>query len=43
MKLFISTTESVLLYGSETFTITKLMETQLDGCYTKMLRMIYKV
>ena len=39
-KLFISTVESVLLYGNETWTITKLMKSQLNGCYIKM---IYKL
>ena len=39
-RLFISTVESVLLYGSETWTITKAMKKKIDGCYTKMLRII---
>ena len=39
IKLFISTVESVLLYGCETWTITKKLEKQLDGMYTRMLRM----
>ena len=38
IRLFIATVESVLLYGAETWTITKTMKKQLDGCYTRMLR-----
>ena len=30
--------ESVLLYGSESWTLTKSLEKRLDGCYTRMLR-----
>ena len=41
--LFIATVESVLLYGAETWTITKTMKKQLDGCYTRMLRMALNV
>ena len=39
VRLFVATGESVLLYVSETWTITKSMKKQLDGCYTRMLRM----
>ena len=42
-RLFLSTVESVLLYGAETWTINKSMEKRLDGCYTRMLRMAYNV
>ena len=35
--------ESVLLHGSEIWTVTKAMEKKLDGCYTKMLRMVFNV
>ena len=42
-RLFITTVESILLYGSETWTITKSFEKKLDGCYTKMLRMARNV
>ena len=38
-RLFLATVESVLLYGSETWTLTRTMEKQLDGCYTRLLRM----
>ena len=37
-RLFITTVETVLLYGSETWTINKAMEKRIDGCYTRMLR-----
>ena len=35
--------ESILLYGSETWTVTKAIEKKLYGCYTKMLRMVFNV
>ena len=35
--------ESVLLYGSDTWTITKQIEKSIDGCYTRMLRMALNV
>ena len=42
-RLFIATVESVLLYGSETWTLTKTLEKQLNGCYTRMLRLAMNV
>ena len=36
--MFQSTVESALLYGSETWTVTKKIGKALDGCYTRMLR-----
>ena len=41
--MFIAACESVLLYGSETWTLTKAQEKSLDGTYTKMLRMVLGV
>ena len=38
IRLFIATVESVLLYGSETWTLTKTLSNRLDGCYTRLLR-----
>ena len=38
-----ATVESVLLYGSETWTLTQTMEKQLNGCYTRMLRMAFNI
>ena len=42
-RLFLSTVESVLLYGAETWTLTNTMEKQIDGCYTRMLRLAMNV
>ena len=33
-----SAVESVLLYGSETWTLTEKLERQVNGCYTRLLR-----
>ena len=38
IKLFQATVESVLLYGSEIWTVTKKIGKALDGCYTRMFR-----
>ena len=38
MKLFQATVESILLYGSETWTVTTKIRKMLDGCYTRLLR-----
>ena len=43
IRLFIATVESVLLYGSETWTMTKSLTKSIDGCYTRMLRMAKNV
>ena len=43
IRLFIATVESILLYGSETWTITKSLSKRIDGCYTRMLRMALNV
>ena len=37
-RLFVSTVESVLLYGCETWTLTVADEKALDGLYTRLLR-----
>ena len=42
-KLFVATVESILLYGSEAWTLTSQQEARLDGCYTRMLRMALNV
>ena len=39
VRLFIATVESVYLYGSETWTLTLKTEKELNGSYTRMLRM----
>ena len=37
-------TESILLYGSETWTLTESLKKRIDGClYTRMLRMALNV
>ena len=43
ISLFLTTVESVLLYGAETWTLTKALRKQLDECYTRMLRMAMNV
>ena len=43
VRIFMATVESVLLYGSEAWTITKSLEKKIDGCYTRMLRMSLNV
>ena len=40
LKFFHATVTTVLLYGSYTCTLTKELEKKLDGCYTKMLRVL---
>ena len=42
-RLFLCTVESVLLYNSETWTLTKQMVKSLDGVYTRMLRMALNI
>ena len=38
MSLFRACIESILLYNSETWTITQAMKTKIDGLYTKLPR-----
>ena len=40
---FRATVESVLLYGATTWTLTKYLESKLDGTYTRMLRAILNI
>ena len=42
-RFFFATVESVLLYGSETWTLTPSIEKSLNGCYTRMLRAAFNV
>ena len=37
VKFFKACVEPVLLYGSETWTLTKQLEKRLNGCYTRLL------
>ena len=41
--LFYATVESVLLYGSECWTLNKTLQKSLDGCYTRMLRAVLNI
>ena len=43
IRLFVATLESILLYGSETWTLTESLKKRIDGCYTRMLRMALDV
>ena len=43
IRLFGATVESVLLYGSETWTVIKKLEKRINGCYTRMLWMALNV
>jgi len=43
IRVFAALVESVLLYGSETWTMTKRLEKMVDGCYTRMLRMALNI
>ena len=43
ISLFQATVESILLYGTETWTIPAALSKKIDGCYTRMLRMALNV
>ena len=43
IRLFRATTESILLYGCGTWSLTKQEEKSLDGTYTRMLRMVLNI
>ena len=43
LKFFHATVTTVLLYSSCTWTFMKELEKKLDGCYTKMLRVVKNV
>ena len=43
IRIFTALVESVFLYGSETWTMTKRLNKMVDGCYTRMLRMALDV
>ena len=42
-RLSVATVESVLLYGSEAWTLTVQQERSIDGVHTRMLRMALNV
>ena len=41
-KLFVTTVEAILLYGY-VWTLSARNESRLDGCYTRMLRMVMNI
>ena len=43
VQLFVAIVESVLLYGCVAGTLTSVLDKQLDGCYTRMLRQVLDV
>ena len=43
IQLFRATTETILLYGSSTWSLTKREEKALDGTYTRMLRKVLNI
>ena len=43
IRLFRATVESVLFYGSETWTISQSMSKRINGCYSRMLRMALNI
>ncbi|KAJ8257596.1 hypothetical protein GJAV_G00187470 [Gymnothorax javanicus] len=43
ISFFSATVESILLYGSECWTLTQALPKSLDGCYTRMLCMVLNI
>jgi glucose-6-phosphate dehydrogenase assembly protein OpcA len=43
MRLYVATVESILSYGSETWSLTELLRKRIDGCLARMLRMALNV
>ena len=43
IRIFKSTVESILLYGCESWTMTKTLVKKVDGTYTRMLRRVKNV
>ena len=43
LTIFKSTVESIILCGSNTWTVTRELEEKLDGCYRKLLRKCFNV
>ena len=42
-EFFRAIVESVLMYGSNTWTLTKRLESKLDGTYTRMMRAVLNI
>ena len=43
LQTFLTLVETILLYGSETWTLTKNLEKSIDGTYTRLLRTVFNV
>ena len=43
IKVFKASVETILLYGSESWTLNVARSKKLDGSYTKMLRAVYNI
>jgi hypothetical protein len=43
IKFFRACVESILMYGSETWTVTKALEERINGCYTQLLRRVMDI
>ena len=43
LRTLLTLVESVLLYGSETWTLTKSLEKSIDGTYTRFLRTFFNL
>ena len=43
LKIFKATVEPILLYGSETWTLSKKLEKRLDGTYTRLLMRVQNI
>ena len=42
-RLFVATVETVILCGSEAWTLTTSLEKQLNDCYTRLQQMVFSV
>ena len=43
LKVFKASVETILLYGSDSWSLNVALSTKLDGSYTRMLRTIYNI
>ena len=43
IRTFKTIIEPILLYGSECWTIDSTMRKKIDGCYTRLLRMVTNI
>jgi len=43
IRFFRACVESILIYGSETWTITQKFEDRINGCYTQLLRRVLNI